>query len=59
MVNFLWLLIYYLHILTISYCEIRPFSICINAGPVCIDYTTRFFITNLVAIDFGSKLTNN
>ena len=38
LVNFLWLLIFYLHILTIFYYEIRPFSISINVGPVCIDH---------------------
>ena len=59
MVNFLWLLIFYLHILTISHCEIRRFYICINAGPVCINYITSFFITNLVAKGFGSKMAKN
>ena len=59
MVNFLWLLIFYLHILTISHCEIQRFSICINAELVCINYITKFFITKLVAKAVGSKLTKN
>ena len=42
LLNFLWLLIFYLHILTISHCEIRPFPIFIDAGPVCINYIKSF-----------------
>ena len=53
LLNFLWLLIFYLYILTIFHCEIRPFLIFINVGPVCIDYITNFFINNLVAKGFG------
>ena len=56
---FLWFLIFYLHILTIFHCEIWASSICINVGFVCIDYITSFFITNLVAKAFGSKLAKN
>ena len=43
LVNSSWLWIFYLPILTIFHYEIRPFSICINVGPVCIDHITSFF----------------
>ena len=43
-------------LLIISHCEIRTFSICINAGSVCIDYIISFFITNLVAKGFWLKI---
>ena len=44
LVNFFWLLIFYLHILTIFHYEIRPFSISINVGFVCIDHVTSFWL---------------
>ena len=59
LVNFLWLLIFYLNILTIFHYEIRSFSICINVGPVCIDHITSFFCTKLFAKGFGSTLPKN
>ena len=42
LVNFSWLWIFCLHILTIFHYEIRQFSICINVGCVCIDHITFF-----------------
>ena len=60
LVNFLWLLIFYLHriTMTIFYHQIRPFFICINVGPVCINLITSF-LTNLVAKSLGLKLAKN